>query len=555
MMNDQSKIYEYDEKNFQVIVVLMTLIVMTAPVSAITKSCAVKQGILIEQNGKLAITESTNHANIILKLEQPQFHSNKCGANHTYNLLKEDYFKQMNRTAELLHELKFTAPTPSSPRKITKRNILAAFGIGTLIASAVGMGLEELQINKIKHHLQVTSLEVEQVKSKLEKEISSSIVFQDTTIGVFKSLEHQLENIACTMENSRFYTLDKSNIDEYFNQLQIFSDIALQGKLHSTLTPNIINYDTLKEIVLKHPSLKDSVFRSQPAYMYGLSTITLIDIDIHKSAIHLIVEFPDVKATALNPLYTVGQTGLSLGENEDCLYFRTPRNFFTSSNKAYQIHINDDCRTHRNLTVCKTMQHLLKPSCMNTTHMNCEQESRECESTFKFFYTSEGLMVRDNTLNTYYTELSGSIRKSLFNEHALALISWDNIKTIFIAQEFLVENPKYFVTTDIVKYNVELLPPHSKITIRDIEKAYNDYYQKKGEMLSDTLDNYGHHSLPIIALTVSIGTLLLTVAVLAYLTRQYFYKSHYNTLTPNIQDRFPQREKVYLPKSERRNSL
>ena len=177
-------------------------------------------------------------------------------------------------------------------------------------------------------------------------------------------------------------------------------------------------------------------------------------------------------------LYKVEQLGLHIVTGQ-CVYFNLPPYFFDMANLTYEITLNNKCATHKDLTICTTYKHLLKKSCINNARMTCSYSTTSCTSPFKFLYTSRGLLLRDNSQESYLTESSGPIRKVSFDNNSIAMVNWNKIINIFIAQELLLENPgdQYAPLTTITDFNVtldsvEIFP----IDTLNVTRAYKTFF-------------------------------------------------------------------------------
>jgi hypothetical protein len=219
-----------------------------------------------------------------------------------------------------------------------------------------------------------------------------------------------------------------------------------------------------------------------PTYLYGLASIAIIDILVQDSIVHFVLEYPVIFNKNIVPLHKTDQIGMHISGNQ-CIYFQLPTYFFTMERKTYEISLANKCITHRDLTICTTYKHLLKTSCINETHMGCPYSAASCTSPFHFSYTTAGLLIRDNTRESYLTNIAGPIRKVSFNNNSIAMVPWSNIVNVFIGQELLIENPgdNFASMTTITDFNVTLDDKFVfPIDISNITASYQKFFANSG---------------------------------------------------------------------------
>lgn len=399
-----------------------------------------------------------------------------------------NYF--IKKSEALIHKLKepLKLPTPVTSHR-NKRQLIMAAILGAGLLSGVGFATTEVQLHALKRHLQATDKETDLIIRRLNALKYSTDIFAESTIGILQHLELKLNKAFEETECNINFLNNRILLDEYIAKLSKFIDMAAQGQLRSKLHHDVIDYEALESIVAQHPSFEGSVFQINPSYLYGLSTITVIDILVSDGIIHLVMEFPIIPTENIFNLHAVNQIGLHI-QTGQCLYFDVPSYFFTQDDIAYVIPINHNCFSHNDLTVCTTFRHLLKISCVNNLSLNCSHRIHSCTSPYNIIYTPDGLLTRDNSENTYYTEMSGQIRKLSFDNYSTALIPWNNVRTIFIAQELLVENPgeDFASMTQIHSYNTSIYSfSLFPIDALNITNAYKKYYETTGLTPLDTL--------------------------------------------------------------------
>lgn len=471
-------------------------------------------GITISMIGNIAISPSSRKINIILKHKISLSNSGTpCDQN---SLLSRELMHFTDKSNTLIHKLKEPLNLPpqtyTAPHR-NKRQLIAAILGGSLL-SGIGFAASEVQIHALKRHLQATDEETNLIIKRLNAFKYSMNTFAESTIGIMREMQGKLTKAFEETECNITFLNNRILVDQYIAKLSKYIDMAAQGQLHSKLGHDIIDYNTLQSIVAQHQSFEGSIFRNNPTYLYGLSTITVIDILVNDGIIHLIMEFPIIPTNSIFPLHEVNQIGLHIKTGQ-CLNFNTPSSFFTENGISITIPLNENCIRHSDLTVCRTFKHLLKPSCINEQSLNCSHSIHACTSPYNIIYTPNGLLTRDNSENTFYTEMSGKIRKLSFTNHSTTLIPWKNVQTIFIAQELLVENPgdNFASMTEIHEYNTsiysfKLFP----IDALNITNAYKSYYDTTGLSPLDTLHTINRNkrftSIIIALATIIIGTLV-----------------------------------------------
>ena len=280
----------------------------------------------------------------------------------------------------------------------------------------------------------------------------------------------------------------------------------------------------------EHPTFKASIFKNNPSYLYGLSSVTIVNIDIPDSIVHFILEFPNIIENDIVELYSTDQLGLNTKDTAYCTYFKLPKFFFHLNANNYSINLNQ-CKSHRDLTVCPTFKHLLQPSCITLTNMTCSHQTTKCTSKFRFIYTGRGLFLRDNSQETYYTEKTGSIRKAHFDDRSIAMIDWQDINDIFIAQEYLLTNPNdnYNLNYDL-NYNIQLtLLDKYPIDVINITEAFDEFYHTKGLTPFKFLTNT--HSKRLIFYVIFAVSFLITISMSVIFIYIFHKRKHTPTIT------------------------
>ena len=180
-------------------------------------------------------------------------------------------------------------------------------------------------------------------------------------------------------------------------------------------------------------------------------------------------------------------------------------------------------------------------SCINEDNMTCPYSAASCTSPFKFSYSTRGLLLRDNSRETYWTEKTGTIRKVSFTNHSTAMIQWNNVVNIFVSQELLIENPglDYASFTTVADYNVtldtEVLFPIDSL---NITTAYKTFYENRKITPLKSLETITNNSTNIKALIATICVLFITTiifAIVLHLKQRRTYqkppKTHYHYRT------------------------
>ena len=500
-------------KYVTVLLITVLLLLQIDYTLAVQKSCSIKEGITTSHIGKLALSSSTRKVNILLKLDTPKLNTN---CNYT-SLLNDELVSFKNRSETLMKDLK-------SPMQVhrTKRQLFAI--LGATLLSGLGFIASEIQIHSLNSHLRQTRSETNTIINKLNSLSRSTYTFEKTTIGLFKRMNLDVTRQFAQTQCELNFLDTKIELDRYITHMTEFLNLAAQGSLQSNLSPDIIDYTSLRAIVENHESFKFSLFGANPMYLYGLAKITMVNILIQESIIQFILEYPTIYHENIVDLYKVEQLGLHI-ETGQCVYFHLPSHFFVMANLSYEIPLNNRCATHKDLTICTTYKHLLKKSCMGNDFMNCSYTATSCTSPFHLLYTSTGLLVRDNSQESYLTQTSGSIRKVRFDNNSIAMIKWENVFNIFIGQELLVENPgdQYASTTTITNFNITLdsisLYPIDSL---NVTKAYKQFYDQNGitpiESIQSTEHNYTR--LKVLIIITSIVLSVLTVTCTALLARR-----------------------------------
>lgn len=261
------------------------------------------------------------------------------------------------------------------------------------------------------------------------------------------------------------------------------------------------------------------MFRNNPTYLYGLATLSLVDIHVDDSLIQFIVEFPTIYHKNIADLYHVQQLGLHTPVKNQCIYFDLPSHFFEMDGSSYAIPLNNMCHSHRDLTICETYKHLLKRSCVAHDTLTCTHAVTECTAPFHMLYTSRGLLIRDNSRESYLTETDDSIRKIQFTNTSITMVTWQTTKNIFIAQQLLVENPgnQYASNTKITNFGVKFDKlDYYPINPINVSNAYAEFFKQQKLTPIDTLNKINQNSklLLAIASTIAIAIIMTTVVII-----------------------------------------
>ena len=485
---------------------------------AVQKTYSVREGIVNNEIGQLALSSSSKKVNVIIKIIPPNF-VKTCSPFVKYLNTELDTFQKEGE--DLMYTL--TSPLQTSESNRNKRQLFAI--IGATLLAGLSFLTSELQIHSLRSHLHKTQDETNSIKSQLRALSHSTFAFEKNTIGLLKSITSQISAEYNKTNCEIQYIYHKTVLDYYIRHMKIFLNLAALGQLQSTLTTEIIDYISLQKIIAQHKSFKSSMFKSNPSYLYGLASLTLVNIMVKESIIHFIMEYPTIYHHSVANLYYTQQLGLHSPLHNYCVYFDIPTHFFEMEGSAYTIHLNKKCKSHKDLTICTTYKHLLKESCMSTKVMNCTYSTTQCTSNFHFLYTSKGLLVRDNSAESYMTQKTGSIRKVAFNNQSIALIPWYNNVNIFIAQEILVENPgdQYASMTSMTDYGVKLdYIDFYPIDTFNVTQAYAEFYSTENMTPMDTLKSIKGNNFRTIALSITFGILAaISVTIIFVLYTMY----------------------------------
>ena len=492
-----------------VTILLLSMMILFPLTSAITKSCSIEEGITVTRIGKLALSTSTQRINVLIKINPPNLSfTPRCNSTSqlvdTLNLFK-------NRSSTLIHDI--TTPIIQPTRG--KRQLLAILGTTLLAALGAGIGAAEVHVHSLKSHLQQTRAETNIVINRLNTMAESNHQFETKTIGILKTLTSVTKQSLHNAECESIFVDKKIELYRYIDHFDRYLNMAAQGNIRFTLSPEIIDYTTLIDIVTKHDSFTDSLFIHNPTYLYGLATVTMANIIIQDSVIHFILEYPAIFNSNIVDLYQTEQIGLHVTRDR-CIYFDLPDYYFHMENSTYEIMISPHkCSTHKDLTICATYKHLLKTSCITRDRMSCSYTVTECTSPFQFTYTSAGLLLRDNSRESYLTESTGAIRKISFHNYSTTMVQWQNIDNIFIGQQLLIENPgiEYASLTTVTDYNMTLdFNDFFPIDSGNITDAYKNFFQINKITPLKSLQTIKYNSISITTL-ITASTLLFIIVV------------------------------------------
>ena len=472
---------------------------------AVQKSCSIEEGITTSNVGKIALSSTSRKINVLLKIDTPNI-TNAC---KKYTpILNSELQKFHNQSHELVKMLK----TPLETGR-PKRQLFAI--LGATLLSRLGFITSEIQMHSINTHLHKTQRE-----TKLKNLEHSTLIFEKSTIGLFRKIISKIDVDRAEINCEIGYTNLNVALGNYMSIMTKYLDVAALGQLQTTLTPNIIDYTSLKDIVAQHPSFESSMFKNNPTYLYGLATLTLVDIHVSESIIQFIIEFPTIYHNNIAILYHVQQLGLHTPAQDQCIYFDLPSHFFEMDNTSWVIPLNNKCHSHKDLTICETYKHLLKTSCISHNSMKCSHTVTRCTAPFHVLYTSQGLLLRDNSEESYMTEIAGSIRKIKFLNNSIAMAKWENTKNIFISQQLLVENPgdQFASNTRITNFGVKLDKiDYYPIDSINISSAYAEFFEQQNLTPIDTLNKILKNSkfaTVAIVISTTIIAIVITVTIL-----------------------------------------
>ena len=417
---------------------------------------------------------------------------------------------------------------------------------------------------KLKKHVKTTMKETNSLKANMVSMSDNLKFFEKHTIGVLRNfkrvLKSDIKQIECTTAALYSIINYRVTLETHLATINNALNRAIMNPIGDTLDHDLLDLKTLKTIT-EHAVFEDTIFIENPSYLYGLGRITIIDIDLEDNFIHMVIDFPSLKPRELHDLYKVGQTGLYAG-NGKCMMFKVPPYFFRDIDGVPRTTDLSNCRYHFDLIGCTWPVTALAPSCIEEKAMNCRPSLEVCQ-TYQYVNHGNGIILRDDNNNTYYTLKNGHVGKVVIDKkYMTANLDWGNLRNVFLSQKIMINNPHAYYNVnqkELVAYNVNVTELFNlpNVTLDSITAAFQGLLETHGRdpsaLLKEMHKSYGRIPIVILGLIFSIVLNIITLITL-FITLKDRIK---NIVPARQRDRpvFYTDDHVLLPEQTRRGSI
>eukprot|EP00116_Pleurobrachia_bachei_P003088 sb/3463350/ len=195
-----------------------------------------------------------------------------------------------------------------------KRDFISGLLGGGLVSLLLG-GISEVQILKLKSHVQSNAEDIEMLKTELLKtrveNRLNEIRVENEVVGIKKAIKKTVRYLYKENKCEQLINSVALAIRDIFEEKkQIIDDIlwtALSGSNQLLLTPRMIELEVLKNIVKQMSQFDTTVYKQNPEFRYSLAQMALIEVDSELTQAHFALIMPKISEYDLRNIYVMKQ--------------------------------------------------------------------------------------------------------------------------------------------------------------------------------------------------------------------------------------------------------
>ena len=381
----------------------------------------------------------------------------------------------------------------------SKRSLLAMLGLGGSIFSLALGAVSEYQIYKINNHLKENRADLAYLRQSIDKQQTEIVIMKENLISLVRSvttdITHYLNELSCI----QFYNLLEANLNNRFWHFsQLIDDLlsgGLNGQASMKLTPKLMDPLMIKNMIMQHPELSNTVFKTNPFLLYSIAKMTLVEINEPLSLAHFILDIPLIYQNDNSfKLFKTSQVGTFL-RNNSCSYFSLPEYVYEDNDKFYVIEL-DECIQNNAFYICMASNLQKQKSCLQRDEITCAFHRKECANYYSYRMSSVGVLIRNNQAHqTYVINSTGWTSKINFTSARTAYVPWNNLQAMQIGGTQLISPLTYSEPLVPENFSVSHVS-YNFIDATNISLVFKEVCDKYNASLNNVIEPFFRDNFP-----------------------------------------------------------
>ena len=295
-------------------------------------------------------------------------------------------------------------------KDIRKKRQIVAAGAGVILGSLLSLGFNWFNTRNINSKIEDLRSDFQNFAEHEHRFEQSTAKFEDDILKIYRKLESNMENvinnIECNLDTTIMNFLQTRSLDQFRKQLDAILRPLNKGTRIGHLTPEIINIQELKEIILKHRVLNTTIYVQHPSFLYGASKIILADARESDNSIvlHIILTVPVIREKTIHTVYNIEQSGFY--SNGSCWKHNLPETVYSvkvpdNGKIKHQFYKLDKqlCKGDIIMYCEQNVDHKTEFSGQNLVQCLSENHIKECEITKetckdRLVYDKNGILIK-----------------------------------------------------------------------------------------------------------------------------------------------------------------
>ena len=352
----------------------------------------------------------------------------------------------------------------NTSKSVHKRSILGFFNLGLNIMTSAISGINQYRLSKHFNDLRADFVKFAEQVNLMNK---NNVLIHKKFVKILKTLESGMkaytDRLNCQVNENLARTIEHVKFIEFTTKLEKILKPLEHGTLTGKLTPHILPYDALSNILIDHQELNTTLYKQMsPAFFYKSVSLIIVDLLHSQDAftVHYVLTIPFLTPYNTFKSYNVRQIGIALPSDNQCVMASVPDVIVQSGRQYYSLE-NTICKTGK-IKYCysQPVYHLPEVTCL-TNYSTCKFLPVPCTPSYIFDKT--GLLVRhQETILALERGTKPTIKNISPDNFSISYLPWSKYSLVRMDTQTLY-SPTFISTT------IEIAIPETQFNHSEIQ--------------------------------------------------------------------------------------